>query len=505
MRRLQGHTPAWLCFVVGGVAALGYAPLYLFPLYIAGWAWFLKKLHEAPSLRSALVTSFFFGYGHWFVGLYWVVFSLGVDWHKYWSIAPLLLLGLPLLFVGWHVLAFGFYHQWLRHSRVAPLWVTLAWFAADMCRSYALTGFPWNLPANVWTFSPALISLTAWVGAYGLSLLTCAFVAYSWWFFQQNKRFLIMSYVFVLLIVSAIQMRLPETTYTDLKVHLVQPNISQVAKMDMRYARHILQKLHELSDPPTSDGHLVIWPEGALPFAFDLQNLPEGMTSYWESLARKSNTVLVSGVRMESQPKQRIFNSVVQINPRGQVVAHFDKVHLLPFGEFMPLRSLLPKLLADLAVGSLDMTAGAQGAWIRLKSGYRFKPLICFESLFSELIENAEMDGLVIVTNDAWFGNSSGPYQHLSSAQLRAAEFGVPVLRVANTGISAIIDAYGRIVHAVPYHKEGTISALLPQKRPATFFAQYRWGGVFVIFVMLFLLQFLPQRARKLAVKRNHS
>lgn len=493
---LRVHAEPIRALLLGGLSSLGFAPLYWFPLYIIGWAWFVLRLTRASSLKCAISLSFFFVYGHFLGGLYWVVCALGVDWHKYWTIAPLVLLGLPLIFVGWYVLAFGAYYRWLRHGKAAPFFAAFVWFVADLCRSYAFTGFPWNLPANIWTFSPALTALTAWIGATGLSLLTQFFVVYAGFWFQSQKRQLFLTIMLFSVLWYGSESLVPHVDMTDLKVHLVQPNIAQVAKMDLRYAQQSLKKLQALSVPPLDDGHLIIWPEGALPFAIDADRPPEGLREYIKSLTADRHTVLISGVRVEEASSQRIYNSLIQVNPKGEVVAHFDKVHLLPFGEFMPLRSLLPQLLADLAVGPVDMTAGDKNAIFVLKAGYRFKPMICFESLFADLIQQDHLDALIIVTNDAWFGNTSGPYQHLSSAQLRAAEFGVPVLRVANTGVSAIIDPYGRLLHKLPYGKEGTMSAKLPHKAGGTFYAQHRWLGVFMILVMFGLLQFLGPRIR---------
>lgn len=494
---LRGQAEPMRALLLGGLSSLGFAPLYWFPLYIIGWAWFVLKLTRASSLKCAISLSFFFVYGHFLGGLYWVVFSLGVDWHKYWTIAPLVLFGLPLIFVGWYVLAFGAYYRWLRHWQAVPFFAAFVWFVADLCRSYAFTGFPWNLPANIWTFSPALTALTAWIGATGLSLLTQLFVVYAGFWFESQKRQLFLTTMLFSVLWYGSESLVPQVGQADLNVHLVQPNIAQVAKMDLRYAQQSLKKLQALSVPPVDDGHLIVWPEGALPFAMDLEYPPEGLKEYMRSLANEKHTVLMSGVRVEASPQKRIFNSIIQVNPKGGIVAHFDKVHLLPFGEFMPLRSLLPQLLADLAVGSLDMTAGDKNALIVLKSGYRFKPMICFESLFADLIQQDHLDALIIVTNDAWFGNTSGPYQHLSSAQLRAAEFGVPVLRVANTGVSAIIDPYGRLLHKLPYGKEGTISAKLPRRVAGTFYAQHRWFAVFMILVILGLLHFVGPYMRK--------
>lgn len=480
-------------FIFGVLSTLGYAPLHIFPAYFVFLGllfWALENTHYKKFPLSYVLS---FVYGHFFASFYWVVFALGVDWPKYWPIAPLVLFGLPLIFIWWYL---GGLYLWYRFFRKKPGSSTvfaLVWTTADLIRSYAFTGFPWNLPANIWTFSPLILSLCSYLGTYGLSALTTWLGCSSSHIVQfcktQTRKWIGGVILGVFSFVSFLDVFLP-SQHTSLPIHLVQPNIAQVAKMNPEFALASLKKLQELSIPPVRHGHFILWPEGALPFAVNLDKLPEGLRKYFYDITAKQNSLLATGIRfVEKSDPDKVFNSMFLINPQGYVTQVADKVHLLPFGEFMPFRSVLPKLLADLAVGPIDMAPGEINNVITLKSGYVFKPLVCFESLFTNLVDpHLKIDALIIVTNDAWFGKSSGPYQHLSSGILRAAELGLPVIRIANTGISAVIDGRGRVLHKIGLGKEGTISTYLPQKNAKpTFYYHHRWVGLLMILCLQLL------------------
>lgn len=490
----------------GGITSLGFAPLYAFPLYVLGWAQLYLGLRATKSTTWALKCIFVFVYAHLFFGLYWVVFALGVDWQKYSIISPLVLLGLPLVFVFWYVLCLGIWHKSTQNiAQPGKLFgFAIAWFSSEMIKSFVFTGFPWNLPANIWTFSPLVMKICSWCGAYGLSYGTICIVLVCVLLCQKEHVLRGGRFLSLMALLGLLSLWDPflKTQFRSLRLHIVQPNLAQVVKMDPQYAHHILQTLQLLSHPPVDDGHLIIWPEGALPFGFDVQNLPDGMEGFLHSMTRDRNSLLITGTRYsDTEGKRAVYNSCVLINPQGKVVSVYDKVHLLPFGEFMPFRNFLPKLLADLAVGPIDMQMGKESSFIELKSGYKFKPLICFESLFPDLVDKAIFDAFIVMTNDAWFGYSVGPFQHLSSSQLRAAEFGVPVIRSAYTGISGIIDGHGRLIHQIPLEKEGTISALLPTRLSQTFYAKNRWMGT----IILILISFMSLQIMQGVCRRRHT
>jgi apolipoprotein N-acyltransferase len=223
----------------------------------------------------------------------------------------------------------------------------------------------------------------------------------------------------------------------------------------------------------------VIWPESALPFV--LSENAEALAAIAALLP--DNVTLITGAVRRAPPaagedggKNRAFNSVHVINGRGQIVATYDKAYLVPFGEFLPLQGLLERIgLEQLTRMRGGFTAGPAKRTLQLEGAPAVAPLICYEIVFpGSAIDRSDRPGWILnVTNDAWFGNSSGPRQHLHQARLRAVEEGLPLVRAANTGISAVIDPYGRFVARLPLNRRGVIDGGLPEALPPTVFARY--------------------------------
>jgi apolipoprotein N-acyltransferase len=280
------------------------------------------------------------------------------------------------------------------------------------------------------------------------------------------------------------------------RLRLVQPNIAQDVKwrpdlLDANLADQIRLGALPLETAPTH----ILWSEVAAPMFIDRH--PERLAAIAEATPEEGLTILGTLRRTpEGQPFE-IWNSLIAVAPDGTAVGHYDKSHLVPFGEYMPLRGLLD--IANFTIGFADFSAGAGITTLRLPNTPPFSPLICYEAIFpGAVVAGGERpQWLLNITNDGWYGNSAGPYQHLAAAQMRAVEEGLPMVRVANTGISAIVDPFGRIVRYLGLGARGILDGALPQALPrGTFYARWGNGPVLVLAGVLLLGAWGVGRAR---------
>lgn len=266
-------------------------------------------------------------------------------------------------------------------------------------------------------------------------------------------------------------------------LRIVQPNVAQAEKWRPENRE---RELHKLLDLSRRDGFdkiaAVIWPETAVPFVVQPE-LP-ALPALAQAVPR-GGYLLAGAARAEQRVQDGVWNSLLAIDGAGAVVAHYDKVHLVPFGEYIPFHKELAPLSGLIGRGSFEV--GASFATLALSGLPSFSPLICYEAIFPAAVTGpgARPQWLLNVTNDAWFGLSSGPYQHLTSARLRAVEEGLPMVRAANTGVSAVIDAYGRVLAALDMEREGIIDHVLPPARAMTPYG--RWHDAMLLLLVYVL------------------
>lgn len=351
-----------------------------------------------------------------------------------------------------------------------PFGVTLG----EALRGVILTGFPWNLIGYVWADTPAAMQLTAFIGSHGLGLLTllAASALALPLLLPAAKPLRVVALALPLLLGLSIgggALRLAQAEGEDMPdiwLRLVQPSVAQTLKWrdDLRQQHlqaHIALTLQPAAVPPTH----VIWPETAIPYLLDEE------TALRDALSRLAPTggALVTGAPRRSFDQNRklvLYNSIFALGPDGTLASQYDKIHLVPFGEYLPFRNLLRPLGLDaLAVGSVDFSSGASAAPMEIPGLPAARALICYEAIFpAEVAANGKaVRWLLNITNDAWFGHSSGPYQHLAAARFRAVEQGLPLVRAANNGISAIVDPYGRVIASLGLDAIGVVDGPLPQ------------------------------------------
>ncbi len=474
-----GWQRATLLILLGVVAGLGQAPLDIWPASILALA-VLLGLHRAHvSPWQAAFHIWAFGVGYFAFSLRWIIEPFLVDVARHGWMAPF---AIALMAAGGAL--FWALAAWCA-ARAAPrnaLMLGLALVIAEITRSLILTGFPWALLGHVWV-SSGIAQLAAFGGPHLLTLITLL----SAWAVSLlvGKERLVGVPILSLLVVASFLMRPgPVQPVPDGLpiVRIVQPNAPQHQKWDPAFRDVFLNRLLEMTgqgDVPD----LVVWPETSVPY---LLNYIEDDLSLLAGAAR--GAPLVFGIQ-RTDAERRFYNSLVVMAPGGVVQTIYDKRHLVPFGEYIPGAALLGQagatgLAKNLGTG---FTPGAEPGPITLPGIGKAIALICYEGIFAEEVtdggDRARL--MLLITNDAWFGQAAGPYQHLAQAQLRAIEQGLPMVRAANTGISAMIDAKGRVVQSLGLGVDGALDVALPPALPPTLYVRF---GDWPLFLVLFLL-----------------
>lgn len=459
---------------LGMLAAGALPPLYLLPLLWIAFPGLLWLLDGARTWWRAFLTGWAFGLGYFAAGLYWVGYSFLVDAERFGALMPFAvgaLAGGMALYCGLALVA-----VWLSRTRgLARVFaLAAAWLASEWLRAWLFTGFPWNLIGTVWAFSDATLQFASLAGVWGLSLLTVVAAATpSCLAGAETPRRRWGSTLALALLVPGFlwgfgAVRLAEApqgaagNVPGIVLRLVQPNIPQQLKWQSGLrARHVAEQMALSGEADASAATHVVWPEAAIPFLLpDSKEVLDAVAAIVPS-----GGLLLAGAprRAEENGEVRLWNSMFAIDGEGHVAAAYDKRHLVPFGEYVPFRSLLP--LAKLAQGGADFSAGSGARTLQLPGLPDVSVLICYEVIFPGRVVDPGSDAkwLLNLTNDGWFGTSSGPYQHFAAARLRAVEEGLPLVRAANTGISAVVDAYGRVVSRLGLNRRGTIDAPLPK------------------------------------------
>lgn len=480
---LTGWRRACFLSAAGILSALALPPFGWAPLLWLSIPLLLVMLDGAGSWWRAATAGWWWGLGHFVAGLYWIGIALLVDPERFAWMLPLADLGVPAGLALFPALATGLIYALSRPGGSRLLVAGGVWMAADMLRGHILSGFPWNLFATTVIQWPAAAEGASLVGAYGLSgvvVLVAGLPYLGWRRTAGGGLAAAITTVMALGLIGHGVATVPgEAPRVEpiLPLRVVQGNIDQRLKYDEATQLDQLRTLMALSAVAPAAGtdmpRLIIWPETALPWP--LETDPR-LAPLLGSLVPDNGAVMVGALRLErAGDGLTLWNSLRIIRSDGTVAASYDKHALVPFGEFLPLRSVLGRLGIDkLAASGIDLAAGPGPRTLAVPDLPPVGPMICYEAIFPEAARPAvRPDWLVNVTNDAWFGRSSGPYQHLAAARLRAVEQGLPLVRAANTGISALIDPFGRVEQALALGQSGIIDGLLPAPRAATVYSRF--------------------------------
>jgi apolipoprotein N-acyltransferase len=484
-----------LAALTGAAIGVGQAPLSWWWLALPALAWTMWQISAGPGLRGALWRGWLAGAGYFAATLFWIVEPFLIDAPRYGWMAPFALvfmaLGMALFWAGAAGLA-ALIGGASRKRRILALALALA--LADLARGYVLTGFPWALIGHIWIGTP-VVQWAALGGPVGLTLLTTLLAALPLALPGQPLR----TGTVISLILLGFAMwfglwRLDQSAVpraTAIHARLLQPNAAQQMKWNRDLAATFFDRQLDMT-AATPRPDLVIWPETAVPY------LMEHAAPALEMITTASGGAPVA-VGIQRREGSRAFNSLAVLEAGGAVTAVYDKHHLVPFGEYLPFGDVLARfgLHGFAAQEGAGYSPGPGPQVLDLGPLGLVLPLICYEAVFPQdlRVPGPRPDWILQITNDGWFGTLSGPYQHLAQARLRAVETGLPLLRSANTGITAVIDAHGRILQSLPLNSAGMIDAAVPGALPQTPYA--RNGDRPVLLLLLALcLGLVPLRLR---------
>lgn len=480
--------------VAGAASAFGFAPVGWWPLLPVAFAVLCELIHRAKGTWHAVLIGWAFGVGQFLVALNWIAtaFTFQANMPAWLGWVAVVLVSLYLAL--YPAVAAGFTRQFARDNRLAvQLILAGSWTLTEYLRSVVFTGFPWNPAAAVLSPTP-LIGMGALIGTYGMSAMVVLMGGAIW--LACHRQWLPPA---IILGVTVLPWLLPASAVAPLagpSLRVVQPNIGQEDKWRPGFDEEAGRRLAALSGQPGGEPRLLLWPEAAITEPIEDGRAGGEAGAAFQRMRAASvlgpgDVLLTGGLAVDSRDGvhvERATNSVFALGPGGRVLGRYDKAHLVPYGEYLPMRPLLSYIgLSRLAPGDLDFTSGPGPRTIDLGGWGKVGLQVCYEIIFSGKVADERSRPAFIFnpSNDAWFG-SWGPPQHLAQAQLRAAEEGLPVVRATPTGISAVIDARGRIVKSLGWHQAGVIDAALPPPagRP-TIFA--RWGNAIPVLLGLLL------------------
>ena len=492
-----GWKRAATALVAGVVSSLAMAPFNAWPVLFLTFpvmVWLIDgagggRMHGLP---AAAMAGWWFGLGYFVPGLYWIGYAFLVDAPTFAWLMPFAVLGLPAYLALFPAFGFGLARLiWSKDgSRVIALAASLT--ASEWLRGHVLTGFPWNAFGYALTNPLALAQVASLIGLWGLTFLSVAIFASPAVLIDGNSRgrrpwvapVMALLALVAMGIFGAVRLSLqPTTTVANVKLRIMQPNLQQDVRFNYAAKAEVMRKYLTLSDRASGpqstgvrDASILIWPESAFPFF--LTREADAMAQIDDLLPR--GTILITGsVRAPDLPPgtriTRAYNSIYAIDHDGSVLSIYDKLHLVPFGEFLPFQDWMEKLgFVQLTKVQGGFIPGTARRAMEIPNAPRALPLICYEAIFpDDVAARGDRPGWIInLTNDGWFGISTGPYQHLQQARLRAIEQGLPVVRAANTGISAVIDPVGRIVARLSLGVEGVLDSSLPAAIAPTIYAR---------------------------------
>ncbi|MEO1150109.1 MAG: apolipoprotein N-acyltransferase [Pseudomonadota bacterium] len=529
LRALRGWQRALAAVASGVGCTLAMAPYYLLPLLIVGLCCFFLLLEgsrdETQAKRSAFLTGWWFGFGYFLTGLYWMGFAFLVRAAEFAWMIPIAIpsfAGFLALFFALPALSFAMVTKpfakggaqasgtddWvLRGGQILLFGGLISFF--EYARGHVLTGLPWNLLGQSMMVHPALAQTASLYGVYGLSLVLTLLSLLPVLDLSGRQRLpfglIVCVSGFVMLALFGI-VRLggtPDTDNKDVFISVIQPNIPQKDKGDPAKRRENFDRLLSLSARATDKQlmgenggrairHVMIWPENAVPWVGEQPGVLREIGA-----AVGPQTVTFAGSLRRSYPSSgaaQFYNTIAVISPAaGQgtssVTGYYDKHHLVPFGEYLPMKDVLTAMgLSQLAPVQDGFSRGSGPAIVEV-ADLKIAPLICYEAIFPGALypRGVRPDLLITSTNDAWFGDNAGPKQHLDQARLRAIESGVPMARSANTGISAMIDSYGRVRQRVSLYEAGVVLSALPARSARPLYDRVGdglwWGMVIMVLI----------------------
>ena len=504
LRGVRGWPRRAIALLLGILGALAFPPFFLFPLLIVALSGLVLLIDPRRPALASFGAGWWWGFGHFLVAFYWVAEAFLVDAPRFGWMIPFILGGLA----GWAALFIALATLATRalalKGPAKVLSFALLWTMAEWLRGHVLGGFPWDLAGYSLAFSDALLQYAALGGIWGLSLLVVAVGAMPAAIWEARRRTALLACagaaLLALLLYAGGSLRLAmadEVMVPHVLLRIVQPAIAESLKWEqgLREQNVALQRQLTIAVPGAENISAAIWPETAVPFLLERdQRLRQ-----WLGQAVPAGGLLITGA-LRAEPLSgdvaQIFNSAEVLDHDGHLLASYDKFHLVPLGEYVPLRTWFP-FISKITPGTLDFSPGPGPRTLRPPGLPPVSPLICYEVIFpGRVVDPADRpQWLLNLTNDGWFGTSSGPHQHFAIARLRAVEEGLPLVRVANTGISALVDPYGRVLSEIALGKSGVRDLPLPAAIVPPPYARFGdWTLLAQLLIAAALAWFLAQR-----------
>jgi apolipoprotein N-acyltransferase len=487
-----------IAFLAGAATVLALPPNNIWPVPFITFPILVWLVDGAGAGRlggvmAAAIAGWWFGFGYFLAGLYWVGNAFLVEAKTFGWLLPFAVAGLPAYLALYTALGLALARLLWTRGTMRILALAVALTVAEWLRGHLFTGFPWNafgypLISPLW-----LAQTAALVGLWGVTFLAVAVYASPAVLADdpgENKRRWLAPATSAALLVAmavygAVRLERTPTSYVDgVRLRIMQPNLAQDEKFNYSQKQKVMSRYLALSDRASGpqamgvrDATHLIWPESAFPFF--LTREPDALAQI-AALLPEGTVLITGGIRAPDSVTPnaamvRAYNSIYVIDHAGTILSVYDKVHLVPFGEYLPFQSLLERLgLMQLTRVRGGFIPGDRGRALEVPRAPNFIPLVCYEVIFpNAAVPRGEQAGWMLnLTNDGWFGASAGPYQHFQQARVRAIEEGLPLVRAANTGISAVVDPLGRIIKSLPLGTDGVLDSGLPQPAARTVYSQ---------------------------------
>ena len=477
--------PKISAFIAGLLCAISHAPLFFMPGLI-GFSALVYLIYTSQNYREAVTRNIAFGYGYFGYGLYWIAIGISVYIDDFWWLIPICIIGMPLIFCILTSFAAAFAWKYRDNIHYVVIY-SIAWIFIEWISTWIFTGLPWMLVGYSAGFSDILSQMASLCGVIGISFVLFNISGTFYYIWQSNailaKKdiYYAISIISIISVFGVIRLENNPTKFSETVVRIVQPSIAQSDKWD----REIFWKnldLHKNASLTKTDikPDIILWSEAAVTAPIELPI----MRNYLNDVAKESGAILITGALSESDGKN--YTSANAIDPSGNMLFEYHKQHLVPFGEYVPWKEFLPiKKLTD---GIEDYTPGTGERIVSLTLSnniLKIRPLICYESVFASEVKAEGVDLLLNLTNNAWYGDSPGPYQHFYIGKFRAIESGIPMITVANNGVSGVVDAVGRVISKTKIDDIMVLDGLIPKAIAYGTVYNSRVGYLWVIFMLL--------------------
>ena len=483
------------CLLLGFLASFGFAPFHFFFITILSYFLLLKIIHSGKDPKKAIFLGFIFSSSHNFTSLYWIAisFETGNYGGIFLGLAAVFFLSLVLAII--FSIACFFINKFCKNdfSYKSLIKILFMLSVAEWIKGNMLWGFPWMPISAIWAFNEIFLYPFSVLGTWGYCLITYSLIIAFLCLREGVKKIFIFSLPFsCVLFLKVISPPALIDKNKSINIRLVQPNIKQEEKWDKSKLEFNHKKiLNLIALPGKKKKSLIILPETAIPFYLDKD---ENKNKYLNEILKNNEIVIVGALRKEkNKNKINIFNSMFIFQKEKNYNSFHDKVKLVPFGEFIPFNKIFSFI--KITAGYQDFSSGREMKVIQINEKIRILPLICYEVIFPDLYKKEKKFDIAInITNDAWYRESIGPYQHFAHSRIRAVKEGVPLIRVANTGISAIIDAKGKVSSKLNLNETGVIDKKLQIKEINTIYSNFKDSIFFVAILTLLIYGFFSDK-----------